>query len=76
MEENNFLNKLLKDTENIVKVVGAQQKTFNKVLPSLKRELINKGIDISVIQKMEDAGKRGDISTLLKLQEELHKNNK
>jgi len=72
--EKGYLNKLLKDTAKVVKVVSAQKESFDKALPVLENQLKTNGADMSVVNKMKKAAAVGDISALLKAKSELDNN--
>ncbi|MHA2030619.1 MAG: hypothetical protein ACW99Q_14625 [Candidatus Kariarchaeaceae archaeon] len=73
MEKNNYLNKLLEDTAKVVKVVSAQQKSFNEALPKLEKDLKEQGADMTIINEIKKAAASGDINAMLKAQEKFLK---
>jgi len=73
MEKNNYLNKLLKDTAEVVKLVSAQQKSFNEALPKLEKDLESQGADMTIINEMKKAAASGDINAILKAKEKFLK---
>lgn len=73
MENNNYLNKALKDAAATMKIVQAQQEQFQKLLPELKRHARSQGADMTIIEKMEKAAQNKDLAELTRLSNQLNK---
>ena len=68
MEENNYLNKALKDAQKALKQVEAQKKDFENTFGELKKVFIKNGGSESIIKEMEKASKARDLDKLREIQ--------
>ena len=73
MENINILNKALKAAAETLKTIEPQRKVFEDSIPDIKRQLQEAGADISIITKMENAAKNGDLKAIIKLKSQIQK---
>jgi len=68
MEENNYLNKALKDAQKALKQVEAQKREFNNTFGQLKKVFIENGGSETILKEMEQASKARDLDKLREIQ--------
>ena len=77
MESNNILNKTLKLAEEVIQNSGAQMNAIEKMMPSLKKELLQKDPQAyEQITQLQKSLKNGDIQTIIEIKNKLYANNK
>ena len=73
MENTNYLNKALQEAAKTLKAIEPQRKVFEESIPTIKAELRKQGHDMTMISRMEEAAKNGDLNTIINLKSKLHK---
>ena len=73
MENTNILNKALMAAAETLKTIEPQRKVLEDSIPDIKRKLQEAGADVSIISKMENAAKNGDLKTIIKLKSQIKK---
>jgi len=77
MESNNILNKTLKLAKEVIQNSGAQMNAIEKMIPSLKKELLQKDPQAyEQITQLQKSLKNGDIQKIIEIKNNLHANNK
>jgi len=77
MESNNILNKTLKLAKEVIQNSGAQMNAIEKMLPSLKKELLQKDPQAyEQITQLQKSLKNGDIQKIIEIKNNLYANNK
>lgn len=75
MENNNYLNKSLKDAQEAMKIAKQQMDFINKAIPVLKSELIKHDPSLAEqIYEIEKVAKSGDLKKLLEIKNKLNAN--
>jgi len=77
MESNNILNKTLKLAKEVIQNSGAQMNAIEKMIPSLKKELLQKDPQAyEQITQLQKSLKNGDIQKIIEIKNNLYANNK
>jgi len=77
MESNNILNKTLKLAKEVIQNSGAQMNAIEKMIPSLKKELLQKDPQAyEQITQLQKSLKNGDIQKIIEIKNKLYANNK
>jgi len=77
MESNNILNKTLKLAKEVIQNSGAEMNAIEKMLPSLKKELLQKDPQAyEQITQLQKSLKNGDIQKIIEIKNNLYANNK
>jgi len=77
MESNNILNKTLKLAKEVIQNSGAQMNAIEKMLPSLKKQLLQKDPQAyEQITQLQKSLKNGDIQKIIEIKNNLYANNK
>ena len=77
MERNNILNKTLKLAKEVIQNSGAQMNAIEKMIPSLKKELLQKDPQAyEQITQLQKSLKNGDIQKIIEIKNNLYANNK
>jgi len=77
MESNNILNKTLKLAKEVIQNSGAQMNAIEKMMPSLKKELLqNDPQAYEQITQLQKSLRNGDIQKIIEIKNNLYANNK
>ena len=71
MKENQYLNKALNEAAKIMKIVEAQKKTLDSIIPNIEGELKKQGADMTIIEEMKKAAESKDLQKLKELSQKI-----